>query len=380
MGYPFSEEEERWRKTVNDFVDQELGREYYRKHEKEKLWPQEAYDKAAQRGWLGLIIPKEYGGMGCSYRMHGILLEAMGKYSYNVAHVFHASVMAQRIVMAHGSKELKDFYLPKVAKGERRFSIAQTEPDAGSDAAGITTSAVIDGNDFVINGRKIFSAGSFAPQTVIFMTVRTDKDVPKHKGVSTILVPNTTPGLEIIPQDLIVHRAVQADFIRINNVRVPKTNLVGILNQGWQCVVEIGQNDRLGTSWITTGMGQQAVNDAISYAKQRVQFGQPIVKFQVIRHMLADMQTDIDACRLMAYRASWLVDNGLPYHKETSMAKLFCTETVFRVVDKVMQIFGGYSFDREMDVSRYWIDTRMMRIGGGTSQIQRVVIAREMEL
>lgn len=376
----FTEEQEMWRKTVNDFMDKEVGREYCRKVYQERQYPYEFYDKVVKQGWLGLMIPEKYGGVESDVVMYTIMNEALAKFGVDIATSVSVSAFSAMNIVHHGTEEQKDRYLSRVVKGEIRFSISITEPNAGSDAASLATSARLDGDCFVVNGQKVFASAAHAKNNIMCMGVRTDTSLPKHKGISVLLVPNDLPGIEMRRLDTLARRATGTNEVFLDNVMVPKENLLGELNGGWKILTGHLEIERAAVAGMNVGNAQTAVDDAIRYAKEREQFGRPIGQFQVIKHMLAQMQLEVDAARLLTYRAAAMTDMGIPCRKEVSMAKLFASETLFKVATQGMQIMGGYGTMPEYDMERYFREGKQATIGGGTSEIQRGIIARELGL
>lgn len=375
-----TDEHRLFKSIVEKTLEKECTREFVRQIDIDREFPYDLYKKFAEFGWNGLVVPEEYGGSGCDAIYYCILQEALGKHSFDIGAGFGLNSWGIGNLCNFGTEEQKKEYLPKALNGDIRFSFSLTEPDAGSDAANVSTHAVIEGDEFVINGQKVFSTASNAKNTTIMMAVRTDKDAPKHEGISLIMVPNTTPGLKFHALDTLSRRILTTYEIFITDVRVPVKNLVGKLNGGWKVISNQLETERVGIAASYVGNAQNAVNDAIKYAKERVQFGRPIGNFQVIKHMLADMQTQMDAARLMAYRVAWMITQGIPCAKEASMAKLFTSETFQKVTTDGMQILGGYAQMPEYDMERYFRDARQSSIGGGTSQIQRSIIARGLGL
>jgi len=376
----FTEEQEMWRKTVNDFMDKEVGREYCRKVYQERQYPYEFYDKVVKQGWLGLMIPEKYGGVETSVVMYTVMNEALAKFGVDIATSVSVCAFSAMNIVHHGTEEQKDRYLSRVIKGEVRFSISITEPNAGSDAASLATSARLDGDHFIVNGQKVFASAAHAKNNIMCMGVRTDTSLPKHKGISVLLVPNDLPGIEMRRLDTLARRATGTNEVFLDNVMVPKENLLGEINGGWKILTGHLEIERAAVAGINVGNAQTAVDDAIRYAKEREQFGMPIGQFQIIKHMLAQMQLEVDAARLLTYRAAAITDMGIPCRKEVSMAKLFASETLFKVATQGMQIMGGYGTMPEYDMERYFREGKQATIGGGTSQIQRGIIARELGL
>ena len=376
----FTEEQKMWRKTVNDFMDKEVGREYCRRVYQEREYPYEFYDKVVKQGWMGMMIPEKYGGFESDVVLYTIMNEALAKYGVDIATSVSVTAFSAMNIVHNGTEEQKDHYLPRGIKGEIRFSISITEPNAGSDAASLATSAVLDGDCFVLNGQKVFASAAHAKNNIMCMGVRTDKSLPKHKGISVLLVPNDLPGIEMRRLDTLARRATGTNEVFLDNVRVPKENLLGELNGGWEILTGHLEIERAAVAGMNVGNAQTAVDDAIRYVKEREQFGRPIGQFQVIKHMLAQMQLEVDAARLLTYRAAAMSDMGIPCRKEVSMAKLYASETLFKVATQGMQLMGGYGTMPEYDMERYFREGKQATIGGGTSQIQRGIIAREIGL
>ncbi len=380
MEFGFSEEQNILRNSVTDFMEKECPPEYVRELDEKEEYPHEIYGKMSKLGWFGLPIPEEYGGSGLGAVDLIIVGEEMSRFSYEIAAGFGISVFCGLNIIEHGSEEQKKFYIPKMIDNKIRLSISITEPNAGSDAASLATSAVLDGGSWVLNGQKTFQTASDAKDTVMSVYVRTDKDLPKHKGISLILVPNDTPGVEIRRIKMLGRKMLHTNEIFFEDVRVPKENMVGELNNGWKMLLSGLELERLYGCSTFIGSSQTVVDLALEHSKQRVQFGRPIGTFQAMGHMLADMQTEVDAARLLVYRAAWMLDQGMPCMKQVSMAKLFGSETYARLSNQGMQIMGGYGYSLEYDMQRHFRDSRIITVSAGSSQMQRTVIAREMGL
>ena len=379
MDFSFTEEQEMWRTMMQDFTEKEAGREYTRMCDEEKRYPQELWEAGNKEGFLGLLIPKEYGGMGSDAIMYAIFMECLAKYSYEMASLFSVPMFCAMNLVEHGTKEQQKQYLPPFVKGEQRFSVAITEPEAGSDAGSVACLAEDKGDYFLLNGQKQFATAAHLPGNIVFMAVRTDKNAkPPKNGISVLLVPNNAPGIECKRLPLIVRRAIGTCSIFCGDAKIPKKNLVGKLNGGWEVLVGHLELERLAGAAPNVGEAQCCLDDAINYAKQRVQFGKPICKYQGIAHMLADQQALLDAVRLLVYRSAWMITKKIPCRKEVSMAKLLAGEVFYSVATASMQTFGGYCFLPESDIERHWRLAKLFTIGGGTSQIQRSIIAHEL--
>ncbi len=380
MPFELVPEQKMWRDIVNRFMDERVTREYVRACDRERRYPYEAYRMVAEQGWLGLVVPEAYEGAGADVMTYVLFCEAFGKYGFDFSAAFSVPTFTVMNIVHHGTPEQKAYYLPRFVRGEVRFSISITEPNAGSDAAAVSTRARLEGDEFVLDGQKVFSSAAHAENNVIAMLVRTDPNAPRHEGLSLLLVPNTTPGLELRRLDTVARRATGTNEIFLTGARVPRTNLLGPLGGAWDLIREHLAFERLAVAASYVGNAQTAVDDAVAYARQRVQFGQPIGRFQVIRHMLAQAQTEVDAARLLTYHAATLVEQGAPGVREVSMAKLYASETLYRVATDGMQILGGYAQLPEYDMERYWREGKQAMIGGGSSQIQREIIGRSLGL
>jgi len=381
MDFSFTQEQEMWRNMLQDFTENEAGREYTRMCDQEKRFPQELWDAGVKQGFLGLLIPEKYGGMGADAIMYAIFMECLAKYSYENASVFSVPMFCAMNIVEHGTKKQQDKYLPPFIRGEQRFSIAITEPEAGSDASAVACMADDKGDYWLLNGQKQFATAAHLPTNIIMMAVRTDRNVqPARDGISVLLVPNNAPGVECKRLPLIVRRAVGTCSVFLSDAKIPKEDIIGKVNGGWDVLIGHLELERLAGAAPNIGEAQCCLNDAVEYAKTRVQFGKPIGKNQAISHMLADLRAQLEAVRLLVYRAAWMISQRMPCRREVSMAKLMAGEVFYAIATASMQTFGGYSFLPESDIERHWRLAKLFTIGGGTSQIQRWIISREMGL
>ncbi|MEK7947349.1 acyl-CoA dehydrogenase family protein [Pigmentiphaga sp. YJ18] len=375
-----NEEQTLWRDTVARVMEQEIGREYVRQCDIDRAYPYEAYEKVAKLGWLRLLIPEDQGGDGGTIFDYALMCEGLARYGFDFATAFMVATFTGMNIVKFGTPEQKARYLPAFMRGELRFSISISEPQAGSDAASTRTRAEPRDQGWVIRGQKLWCSGAAARNVVIAMLVRTDKEAKKHKGLSVLLVPNDTKGLDIRRLPTMARRATGTTEIFVDDAWVPEANMMGEPGDGWRIITDHLELERIAVSAAYVGNAQQAVSDALRYAHERIQFDQPIYDFQVIRHMLADMQTAVDASRLMVYRAADMASRGLPCSREVSMAKLMASETLQTVTRQGMQILGGHSMLPESDMERYFREGMQSTIGGGTSQIQRSIIAKAMRM
>ena len=278
-----------------------------------------------------------------------------------------------------GTEEQRKKYLPKLCSGKGFAAWALTEPNAGSDAASIQTTAVLKGDEWIINGTKQFiTTGDIAD--VVIVMCKTDKE-KGAKGISAIIVEKDTKGFKVGQlEDKLGLRGSKTAELIFEDCHVPKDNLIGEKNLGFIGAMNILDRGRTAIGAMSVGIARGALEDCLEYAKQRQQFGRPIGKFEAIQWMISDMATEIDAARLLVYRAAFLEDNKLPYGKEAAMAKLFASEIAMRATNKAIQIFGGYGYTREYPVERYFRDVKLCQIGEGTSEIQRIVISKKLGL
>ena len=382
LGFSFTPDQEMLRKVVSDFAAKELTPEWLRELDRTARAPHdEVLPKMAALGFTSLVVPREYGGLGGGCVDATVLLETLGRASLSIASLLNFTIgFGTQTIIAFGTEEQKRYFLPRVCKGEMIFAFSLTEPNAGSDAAALRTRAVADGEDFVIDGAKIFTTGA-AESKYLLVATRTDPAAPKHRGISIFLVDSKTPGITYRPIEKLGMRGAGGLYeVHYDNVRVPRSGLLGPLHGGWDAVKATLERVRLSQAAYCVGCSQQVIEDAVRYAQQREQFGQPIGKFQAISHLLADLEVQADAARWLLYRAAWLVDQGVRCVKEASMANLFATETLLKVTSDAMRVYGGYGFTLEFDIQRHMRDARLFVIGDGSSQIQRNLIARFMGL
>jgi len=378
LDFSFNDEQRLWRETLHRFMDREVGREYTREHDQSREFPHEAYQKMADNGWLGILVPEEHGGMPADPIMYAIFCEAIAKYSLDFAACVMTSMFTATNISAHGSDAQKEEYLPGFLRGERKFSVSISEPGAGSDAAAVATKAELDGDEWVLNGNKVFCSGAHLPNATITVLARTGAD--RHQGLSMILVPNTTPGLDIRKMNTLVRRSLGTTEIFLTDVRVPRENIIGEVNMGWNYIGEHLEYERLSLAASYVGNARTALNDTIEYTKGRKQFGRPLASFQVLKHAMAYNECQVEAARLLVYNAASKIARGERAIKEVSMAKVFAADTAFKVSTDGMQALGGYAQLPEYDMERYFREAKHAMVGGGANEIQRSIIAKEMGL
>lgn len=368
--------------TVRRFVERELE-PISQKVEEEDRIPDEVVQKMRELGLFGLSIPEEYGGLGLGVLGECLVYEELSKTNacFRTRIGTNNGIGSQGIVI-DGTEEQKRKYLPKIASGEWTACFALTEPEAGSDAAAIRTKAELKGDYWVINGRKHFiTNGDIADVATVFAV--TDPEKRARGGITAFIVERTFPGYHVgkIEKKMGLRGSHTAELI-FEDCIVPRENVIGgeaMIGQGFKTAMKVLDRGRLTMGACAVGAAQKLLDLSVRYAKQRVQFGRPIADFQAIQFMLADMATQIYAARQMLYHAAWLRDTtGAPVTKEAAMVKLFCTEMVNRVADMAVQIHGGMGYMKDYPIERFYRDVRLMRIYEGTSEIQRLVIARQI--
>lgn len=378
MDFSFTDEQKLWYDTVQSFMDNEVGREYTREHDEARAFPAEMFQKVADNGWLGLLLPEDQGGLAADPIMYALFCESIAKFSLDTASCIMQHMFTATNISEHGTKEQQEHYLPRFVAGQQKFAISISEPNAGSDAAAISTSAVLDGDDWVINGQKTWCSGAQHPGTTITLMCRTSPD--RYNGLSMILVPNDAPGLTIHKLNTMVRRSLGTNQLYFDNVRVPATNIIGEVNKGWQYVGECLEWERLSLASSYVGNARTALNDTVGYTRERHQFGRPLSSFQALKHRMAENATELEAARLLVYGAACTMARGERAIKEVSMAKSFAADVAFEIATNGMQALGGYSQMREYDMERYFREAKHAMVGGGAQEIQRSIIAKEMGL
>ena len=378
MDFRHTEEQQAWKDMLHSFMERDVGREYTREHDESRQFPDEAYKKIADNGWLGLLVPEADGGLEADPIFYAIFCEAMAKFSLDTAACVMTSMFTATNIVRHGTPEQKAEHLPLYLSGDRKFSVSISEPEAGSDAAAVRSTAVLDGDEWVLNGNKIWCSGAHLPGAVITVLARTSED--RHKGLSLILVPNDTPGLDIQKMPTIVRRSLGTTEYFMTNVRVPQGNMLGEPGQGWEFINGHLEFERLGLAASYVGNARTALDDTIAYTKQRTQFGRSLSSFQVLKHRMAEDETRLQAARLLVFQAATKMARGERAIQEVSMAKVFAADTAFQISFNGMQALGGYSQLPEYDMERYFREAKHGMVGGGANEIQRTIIAREMGL
>ena len=377
MEIRFTEEQESIRATVRDFAETRI-RPKVMEYDEAQQFPTELMKELGEMGFLGILIPEEYGGAALGYVEYVITIEELSRVdgSVGLGVAAHNSLCTGHIFAA-GTEEQRRKYLPLLASGKWIGAWSLTEPTAGSDAAGTKSVAVRDGKDWVLNGSKTFTThGSVGDVAVVFAV--TDKGRGKH-GISAFIVEKGTKGFRAgKKENKLGCRASDTSEIIMEDCRVPGANLLGGEGEGFVDAMKILDGGRISIAALALGMAQGALDASLAYSRERRQFEQPISAFQAIQWYLADMATKIEAARLLTFRAAVMKDRGQNTTKESAMAKLFAGETAVWVADRAVQIFGGYGFVKDFPVEKFYRDVKLCTIGEGTSEIQRLVIARQL--
>jgi len=375
MDFGYTLEQQHLRKTVRAFCEAEI-RPHVMEWDESQTFPDQVFRKLGELGVLGAVFPEELGGS--SYVDYSLVIEELARVDPSVAlcAAAHVSLCMNHIYLA-GSEEQKQYYLSKLASGEWIGSWALTEPESGSDAGGTHTRAVREGDCWVINGNKTFTTNGQVADVCVVMAV-TDRAASSH-GISAFLVEKGTPGFRPgKKENKLGMRCSPTNEMILTDCRVPASQLCGKQGEGFVDALRVLDGGRISIAALAVGIAQGAYEAALRYSKQRKQFGRFISEFQAIQHKLADMATDIDASRLLTQRAAWMKDSGQNVNKESAMAKLFASETAVRVADEAVQVHGGYGFLKDYPVEKFYRDVKLCTIGEGTSEIQRLVIARQL--
>lgn len=379
MDFELTDDQRLFRTTIREFVDAEI-RPVAREWEQSGRYPTEIVDGMMQMGLFGMTVPSEYGGMNVDFVSMAIVFEEISRAWMAIAGILGSHSLSCVMIARHGTDDQKQQYLPELASGARRTGIALTEPDAGTDLQGIKTRAVSDGDEYVINGTKLWitNARHSNPLPVL---VKTDPDAdPAHRGMSVILVEQGTAGFTI-SRDMgkLGYRGTESCEVSFSDVRVSADQLLGgEPGHGLQQVLEALEVGRINIAARGVGVAQEAYDQALAYSKQREAFGKPISGFQAIQVKLADMATQVQAARLLTYWAAARADSGQRIDLEAGMAKLFASEAALSNSIEAMRIHGGAGYSTELDIERLYRDAPLMVIGEGTNEMQRIVIARSL--
>ncbi len=377
MDFSYTKQEELFLQMIREFAEKEV-KPLAAEVDEEERFPMETVQKMAKIGLMGIPVPKQYGGAGGTNLMYGMAVEELSRVCATTGVILSAHTsLCVAPIMENGTEEQKQKYLPKLASGEWIGAFGLTEPNAGTDAAGQQTTAVLDGDEWVLNGSKIFiTNGSYAH--VFIVIAMTDKSLGT-KGISAFIVEKTDPGFSIGKKEkkMGIRGSATTELI-FEECRIPKDRQLGQLGKGFGLAMKTLDGGRIGIASQALGIAQGAMDETVKYTKERKQFGRSIAQFQNTQFQMADLETKVQAARLLVRAAHYKKDHGIPYSADAAMAKLFAAETAMEVTTKAVQFHGGYGYTREYPVERMMRDAKITEIYEGTSEVQRMVIAGKL--
>ena len=377
MDFEYTPEQLQLRKAVREFAEAEIA-PHVMEWDEAQTFPLDVIGKLGKLGYMGAIFPEELGGAGLGYIDYSIIIEELSRVDGSVGIILaaHTSPCSNHIYKM-GTDEQRARYLPKLASGEWIGSWSLTEPEAGSDAAGTRTKAVLEDGVWILDGAKTFTTNAHYAGVCVAMAV-TDRAAAQH-GISAFIIEKGTPGFRLgKKENKLGLRASDTGEVIFENCKLDPRQMLGKINNGFVDSLKVLDGGRISIAALSLGMAQGAYDAALRYSKLRKQFGRPISEFQTIQQKLVDMAVDLDAARLLNYRAAWMLDHGHRVTRESSMAKLFASEAAVRIANEAVQIHGGYGFIKDYPVEKFYRDVKLCTIGEGTSEIQRLVIARQL--
>lgn len=373
----FNEDHESIREMAREFAEKTLA-PIAGDIDKTEQFPKEVVEQMAELGFLGLKIPEEYGGLGLDMRSYVCVMEEIAKKCATATlYISSANSLSTAPIVISGTEEQKNEYLPGVVTGESLVAFALTEPNAGSDAAAMTTRAVEDGDSYILNGRKCFiTMAPIADHAIVYAKTDPEKGA---KGITCFMVDMSLPGVSCgRHEEKMGQRGVPVSDVLLEDVRVPKSCIIGEVDMGFINAMKTLSVGRVGVASMCLGMAAEAVALAVEHTKNRVQFGKPLCKHQAIAFMLAEMETKLNAARGLVYNAAWMMDQGMKADKEASMAKYYAAEAAIDIINKSLQLHGGYGYSREYAIERLYRDIRVCSIYEGSTQVQQIVISGQM--
>jgi alkylation response protein AidB-like acyl-CoA dehydrogenase len=376
MDFKLSYEQEAIQKAAGEFAKGEFDKEIALEHEKAHTFPYEIWKKACGLGFVGIHYPEEYGGQEYGVLENTLVVEAFCRQDSGLGIAISNADSSAEMILRHGSKEQKEKYLLRIAKGQAISSGAFTEPDHGSDITGLSTTAIKDGNEFIINGSKTFITNGPISAFSIILCQTSPASTPTYRGQSAIIVDQGTPGFTASDiGEKMGNKMVPTGELSFNDVRVSLSNLVGQENNGFYQAMELFEEIRIEVAAQALGIAQGAFDRALAHVKERKQFGKRLEEFQITRHKLADMLTKIETARMIVYKAAWNFDQGTIDPRLTSIAKVYAGRVAVEVADEALQLHGGYGYMLEYEVERFYRDARLTEIYGGAKEIQKNTIA-----
>ncbi len=365
------------RDTIRKFADEKI-RPIIMELDEAQIFPEQIFNELGKLGFLGILVSEKYGGSGYGYVEFALIIEELAKVDPSIAlSVAAHNGLSTNHIFNFANESQKEKYLIDLTSGEKIGAWGLTESSSGSDAGGLKSFAERSGDHYILNGDKTFITHGTVGKTAVVMAI-TDKN-KGSKGISAFILEKGMPGFSAgKKENKLGMRASDTSQLIFDNCKVPKENLIGNEGEGFTQALKILEGGRISIAALSIGLAQGAINAAIKYSKERVQFGKSISEFQAIQFKLADMQLQVDAARMLTYRAAYLKDNKRPNIKEAAMAKLLASETAEKVANEAIQIFGGYGYIKDFPVEKFYRDAKLLTIGEGTSEIQRIVISREL--
>lgn len=356
--------------AIREMLDHVADADYLRRLDEEERYPEEVWDALAADGWLGLPVPTEYGGLGGNIVDVVLVVEELARRMTALGTMYlTSSCFGTNSIGAYGSDEQKRLLLPKIARGELRFCFGVTEPNTGVDTLSLTTTAKRDGDEWVINGQKVFITGADVADYIVLLT-RTTKEVAKRsQGLTIFMVPRESAGIEVRPMKKLGLKAIHTCEVFLDDVRVAADHVLGEVDRGWEFILHTMNNERITVSAYRLGNARAALEDAVAYAKETERFGKPIGQFQSIQHRLAETYVMIDVARLAVHRAAWLQSQGRPCGREAAIAKYFSSEVVVKAAETGMRVMAGYGYMTENPMQRYYRDAILAPTGTATQEL-----------
>lgn len=368
MDFRLSEDQELIIQSLESLLEREAPERLMAELDERHEFPYKPWQALADHGILSLGIPEEYGGTPADIMTLTLVCETMGRQAFSLAIIYSLGVITIRDIVQFGSAEMKERVLSGFVQGDPPVALGITEPQAGSDAAALKTSADIDGDKVVFNGNKMYCTLAEMAKYILLMTRDTKGENP-YESISMWLLPTDTPGLRYNKLAKVGWWCIPSYEVFIENACIPKDQLVGEMNRGWPQLMSNFEIERLALCAASVGAAEASYNDALAYANQRVQFGRPIGSFQAVQHILTDMAIKIENMKHYIYKIAWMMDNDMPVRAEHAMCKLYVARASCEVIDSAMQVMGGLGYTMDHRVQRLWRDIRLMRIGGGTDEI-----------
>ncbi len=381
MDFSLSEEQEILRNSIRKFLEKEYPKEYIRRIDKEEEYPLEIVQKMAELGWLGLSIPEKYGGVGGDILDQTLMIEELARCSSSIAIAYLLNIcFGAKTIIYMGSEKQKKKYLPKIASGDLIFCLGLTEPSGGTDALSLSTRAVRNGDHYVINGQKVFITGAHVSHYIILVARTGPKKKKLTRNIGIFLVDSKSKGINIRLLDKLGNKATGTCEIFLEDVVVPAENILGDERNGWYQIVNTLNNERISVAAICLGTTQAVIDESLKYVLERKAFGKPIGQFQYIQKYIVDMVMDLEASRLLTYKAAWLESQGKNCNIEAAIAKLVASEACFKATTNGMRIFAGYGYMMEYDMQRLWRDSELWIFAPISNEMSRNLLAQELGL